>query len=103
MKILSAVVVFLLLAVTAGGIVGYFEYNLLVSGVTQVLVQQQAQIDHQEKVIQGLQKDIDRQDKNTAIVQKEVGELAKVLTEIIESAQTPDKPSRYDNSSMLKN
>ena len=52
MKTLAAVVVFILLAITAGGVTGYFLYTDLVKDEARIIVHQQSEIDTQAENIQ---------------------------------------------------
>ena len=63
MKTLTAVVVFILLAITAGGVTGYFLYTDLVKDEARIIVRQQSEIDTQAENIQTLQKEVIAQNK----------------------------------------
>lgn len=101
MKTLTAVVVIILLAIAAGGVTGYFLYTDLVKDTARVIIQQQAQIDQQTVDIQTLQKEIDAQDKQINKDTKNLDTVVEILTEVLKPAeeQTPEKPSKFDNSS----
>ena len=105
MKTLTAVVVIILLAITAGGVSGYFLYTDLVKDTSQIIVRQQAQIDSQESDIQFLQKEIkvlNDNDKtlnsNSKVEQKEIVDIVDILNKAFEPPKSDEAPSSFDNS-----
>jgi predicted PurR-regulated permease PerM len=105
MKTLAAVVVFILLAITAGGVTGYFLYTDLVKDTSQIIVRQQSQIDSQEVDIQSLQEEIkvlNDNDKtlnsNSKVEQKEIVDIVDILNKAFESPKSDESPSNFDKS-----
>jgi predicted PurR-regulated permease PerM len=100
MKTLTAVVVIILLAITAGGVTGYFLYTDLVKDTTKIIIQQQAQIDQQTTDIQTLQKEIDVQDTKLQRDNKDINAIIDVLNKAFQPTPKDggDSPSSFDKS-----
>jgi len=106
MKTLTAVIVFILLAITAGGVSGYFLYTDLVKDTSAVVVQQQEQIDQLVSSDKELQKEVIEQrvqlNKDTRNLNTVIEVLNQVL-KLLEETPTSDKPSKFNNSTYTGN
>ena len=101
MKTLTAVVVFILLALTAGGVTGYFLYTDLVKDTAAVLVQQQAEINQVKADNQYLRKEVSEQRTQLNKDTKNINTIVAILDQVlkpVEESPAPDKPSKFDNS-----
>jgi len=107
MKTLTAVVVLILLAITAGGVSGYFLYTNLVNDSARIIVKQQIQLDQQSADIQTLQKEIDVQSEQINQDTKQLnrdtealGAVIEVLNKVFTSSDPKEEehPSTFDNS-----
>jgi len=102
MKTLTVVVIFILLAITAGGVTGYFLYTDLVKDTATVLIQQQTEIDQLKVDNQSLRKEVIEQRVQLNKDTKNLNTIVEIFNQVLKPTEepvAPEKPSSFDNSS----